>query len=535
MADRSAENHFLSLLQPSFRKHADALVFRPYIGRNDKWDSVTYRDLERRLVVSRSVWESRFAGLDIKTSDIVGLWLTGRRLTDLVNTIAISALGYTPQLFGGAFNNSAMIFDLLHKSDGKAFVVDPIHNSQLSNTNDIPTFPTVDDNDMVKAIESVLARDGEGALIFDKIPAVSLDDTAVFFHSSGTTGGLPKIIPNTFKMLRTVIKDKWPAAHSKPVKGRQLVVNTLGNLAHIGSFHGFLRAVYTGSCVAQSSSMSTPPAEFLGLVRVCSLTRLVQYATFLSDLIRAAQQDEDIKEALKGLTEILHTGVALNKEDEEWARANGIKIVTVYSTTETAPLLISGTGTGLSDRLLRPIPGANPEFMPYEHLEDPSSGDRKLYEIVMRPPAPDCPPEVLRSADGIFHTNDLFEQVEEGGWVYRGRAGDWIKVVDGFCDTKNIEDNIRSECSDIVHDVVVVGTHRKYPCFVVESAMKGLDNDRRENVAREIVTRMASFNERQFAHERVQDPKRILIVEQGTLPRTKASSYLTGDSPCQQR
>jgi hypothetical protein len=67
-----------------------------------------------------------------------------------------------------------------------------------------------------------------------------------------------------------------------------------------------------------------------------------------------------------------------------------------------------------------------------------------LYELVLPPDAPDGPHESMYDADGWYHTNDLFELVEQGkarqgekgdGWVYRGRANDWIKTNQGFIDT----------------------------------------------------------------------------------------------------
>ena len=128
-----------------------------------------------------------------------------------------------------------------------------------------------------------------------------------------------------------------------------MVWNTVGNLAHIASFHcelhprisrltwdleyaaapctGFISSVHIGGCTAQTSSMSVGPQELLGLIRVCKLNTLGLYATFLSDLISAARSDPEIGAALKGLRQIVHTGVALNKDNEDWAYANGLNII----------------------------------------------------------------------------------------------------------------------------------------------------------------------------------------------------------------
>lgn len=74
MSQKSVENHYLSLLLPAFREHADKPVFRPYIGKVDAWDTVTYRGLEQRLVVAQSHWKKALAHLQLKTLDIVGFW-----------------------------------------------------------------------------------------------------------------------------------------------------------------------------------------------------------------------------------------------------------------------------------------------------------------------------------------------------------------------------------------------------------------------------------------------------------------------------
>lgn len=99
-------------------------------------------------------------------------------------------------------------------------------------------------------------------------------------------------------------------------------------------------------------------------------------------------------------------------------------------------MMRSRIGFDASSRLLRPIEGAQPLFLPHGDQNNiQSSGGVQLYEMVVSTSADDAPPPEFWSDDGYYHTKDLFEKIEDG-WVYRGRAGDWIKVIDGFCDTK---------------------------------------------------------------------------------------------------
>ena len=83
--------------------------------------------------------------------------------------------------------------------------------------------------------------------------------------------------------------------------------------------------------MVQTSGTGISVDEFLGLTRVCRLTGLALFATFLANLIRAARKDDVILDALKGLQWIVHAGVALNKEEEEWAYEQGIKLMVFTS------------------------------------------------------------------------------------------------------------------------------------------------------------------------------------------------------------
>ncbi|KAI0367704.1 acetyl-CoA synthetase-like protein [Pilatotrama ljubarskyi] len=521
MSERRIEHHYLSLLVQRFRENPEKPVFRQYIGRNDSWDLMTYRALERRLLVAKTHWHGTLAPLRLKPLDIVGLWLTGSKFSDLVNAIAVSALGYTPQFFSAYFENISTILELLSQSGGKALIFDTTYTAKVGGGGalEIPHFTALDDSEIAVASETTKSGESSAPAFCPDAP-VGPEDVAALFHSSGTTGGRPKIIPNTYKMLNAVIARKLPEAGLFSASGddAQIVINTIGSLANIATFHIFLGCIYAGGCLVQSSSLAITPEEFVGMTRTCSLNRLAVYSTFLSNLIRVAKQDNSVKAALQGLRDIFHTGVALNKEDDEWAHANGLKVINSYSTTETGPLMRASGGSDAFARLLRPLPGSHVVFLPRNNSED-DSGGLQLYELVVPSDSDECPPPEFCDTDGYYHTKDLFECVEDG-WVYRGRAGDWLKVVPGFCDTKNMEDIVRKACPDLVHEVVVVGAGRAFPCLVVESAIDGLTDEKRTELSKEIVQRISELNKNLFPHERVQDPRKILVVEKGVLPRT---------------
>jgi hypothetical protein len=220
-----------------------------------------------------------------------------------------------------------------------------------------------------------------------------------------------------------------------------------------------------------------------------------------------------VLKALHQQGQIPHTGVSLSLEGEKWAQEQGT-ILTVshgigykralvdgllqcmYGTSEMAPLLISCPG----ETLFRPLQGASGMIVPYVGGED-RPGQVTLYELVLPSDAPDGPQPSFCSDDGFCHPGDLFEPQT---YVFRGRTGDLIKIIEGMCDPKyswphfslhfyrprprarthansdasngSIEVGVRSNCGDLIHDVVVVvvvvvvvSQMRPAPCMFVEA------------------------------------------------------------------
>ena len=125
----------------------------------------------------------------------------------------------------------------------------------------------------------------------------------------------------------------------------------------------------------------------------------------------------------------------------------------------------------------------------------------------------------MRSADGHYHTGDLFVEVAPGAYVSRGRNDDWIKSENALrCDTRAIEDNARQACGDLIAECVVVGNGRPSPALFVEVA-EGVAMDE-ARLRREIVRRTRHFHSRRYVHERIVSPALVLVVPSGTLPRT---------------
>jgi acyl-coenzyme A synthetase/AMP-(fatty) acid ligase len=287
-------------------------------------------------------------------------------------------------------------------------------------------------------------------------------------------------------------------------------------------------ALHNGSAVCQPTKPAFGSDELIDMVERCGLNCLRQFGTFLSYHLRAARRNPAVLEALRSLDEAFFCGIGLLPEDEDFAAKNGVNLRNVFGSTEVGAMLYSTDG----ERFLRQLPGTQYGFWSIDGEEAAtSSAPRRnvnankapLRELVILGSSADCPDVALRSADGHYHTGDLFQEVQPGRWVFRGRNDDWIKSENSLkCDTKSIEDNVRSVCGDLVEDCVVVGTGRPSPALFIEPAV----NWDEERLKREILRRTRPFHARRYLHERIVQAQYIVVVPSKTLPRTNVKGNI---------
>lgn len=104
-------------------------------------------------------------------------------------------------------------------------------------------------------------------------------------------------------------------------------------------------------------------------------------------------------------------------------------------------MLLSTRG---SEMFLQPLHGMSYSFLPVASQSEAGTSQAEqsttpLLELVILAESPDCPDSSLRGADGQFHTGDLFQEVNPGYYLSKGRDDDWIKSENSLrCDTKYV-------------------------------------------------------------------------------------------------
>ncbi|EIW54786.1 acetyl-CoA synthetase-like protein [Trametes versicolor FP-101664 SS1] len=487
---------------------------RPFEGDTSsfKWGIITYQDFLDALVAATAYWTNTLTAEGLKQGDVVGMWLKGSHWSDLAHIYSVAAAGFVPEVFGLAFS-APFVQDLLDTHHARVLIYADTFEALL---------PRVEWHQTAVKLPKLYNLPMTGAQP-SAPPDVSADDVAMIFHTSGTTGGRPKPIPQTHKWLVAEGEVTWKCVIQRHPEG-QHIFNNIGSFASIGAATCVTFISWSGACLTQSAGREITADEFLAMVQQCGLNFLLQYAPWLAKLLAAARQRPEVLEALQNLQQIAYTGAALNPEDERWALEQGIRLTPMYANTECGPLMVASLDSGES--YLRLASGVRCELRPLGlgEKDDSSAPSRQLYEFFVSAESKTCPHPTIRNRPDGHVTGDLFEEVKPGCYVFRGRSDDWIRTGGNpaFCDTKAIEENVLKTCEDIVHNCVVVGHQRVCPVLVVETegAVDVSTPDAEAQVKRTIVERTAPFNERLFAHERITTPECILFVPVGSLPRT---------------
>ncbi|KAJ3558515.1 hypothetical protein NM688_g885 [Phlebia brevispora] len=474
----------------------------------EQWLSISYPQFKADVEAYAKYWAHALQADGLPVGTVIGTWLGGMTYLDVLHIYGLTRAGYVPQLFSLRLPNPDVVYELLHKAGAKALVYDRSFGDVVSSC-PLPTH---------MALESAIV-DVSGYPLPSMPQVASGDDIAMIFHTSGSTSGSPKLVPCNYTWLEAMITK---AFHSTVPNNaaRQDVTTWLGSVCHIGQNFMFWGSLQHGSCTIQPTKITFSSDELLDMVARCGLNRLNQFATFLVAQLRASRSNPKLLNALRGMDEVLYSGLALPREDEEWAYQNQILLKNLFGNTECGAMLLSIGGKEANARHLRPIESTrygfflvSPQSTETAHVD----ANSQLRELVILAESPDCPHSSLRASDGHYHTGDLFLEVSPGCYVSRGRDDDWIKSQNSLrCDTKAIEDNVRATCGDLISDCIVVGNGRPSPALFVEA--KG-DIDE-ATLKKDIIRRTRHFHARRYLHERITSTSLVFVVPKGTLPRT---------------
>ena len=139
--------------------------------------------------------------------------LAGLTYADVVQIYSISRAGYIPQLFSIRLPNPVVVFELLHRAEAHALIVDPAFLSAVDGC-PVPVHQSI------TVVNSVLLQ-------YPSLPPLAPagdDETAFIFHTSGSTSGSPKLVPCSYTWLDATVEKSCQANERQRTNGQDVTV-----------------------------------------------------------------------------------------------------------------------------------------------------------------------------------------------------------------------------------------------------------------------------------------------------------------------
>ncbi|THU91379.1 acetyl-CoA synthetase-like protein [Dendrothele bispora CBS 962.96] len=486
-----------------------------------EWKYITYSDFIQDVELFAQYWRGVLHQAEVYPGSVITFCLPGHAYIDVLHIYGVMRAGYIPQPLT-IVPTATFIISLLRGSCSKAIIHAPSFEAkalELSARLNIPNYP---------ALLSIPDRSqAVGNRLPDLPTHVRADDTAIYFHTSGSTSGMPKIIPGNHLWIHGMIKR---AVNMLNTSGDTLSgSNKVGSVCHAAQFFGTIRIIAGGHSLVQPLNVSNNPFELIESIPETGITQITLFPASLSRILRRARAEERIRNMLIQLDAVSYGGGSIPPEDEQWARTNGINIVNVYASTECGgPMMISEGTRFSSHNGLRPVQGVQCRFDPISSGSSEGSLDDGVKELVILSESLGCPHPSLCSPDGLFHTGDLFREIQSGYYLNCGRDDDWIKMENAArCDTRTIEDEVRRSCKDSISDCVVVGKHRPKPALFVEALHTTTAIVSQESQLRNVIfERIADLQKDRYETERISGPEMIVLIPLGSLPRTESKGNI---------
>ncbi|THU93347.1 acetyl-CoA synthetase-like protein [Dendrothele bispora CBS 962.96] len=489
-----------------------------------EWKYITYSDFIQDVELFSRYWRDVLHQAEVYPGSVVTFCLPGYAYIDILHIYGVMRAGYIPQPLT-IVPTATFIISLLLGSCSKAIIYAPSFEakaSELSARLNIPNYP---------ALLSIPDRSQVAGNPLPDLPThVRADDTAIYFHTSGSTSGMPKIIPGNQLWMHGMVKR---AVNMSDTSGDTFssnkVYSWMGSVCHIAQFFGTIRVIAGGHSLVQPLNVSNDPFDLIESIPETGITQITLFPVSLSRILRRARAEERIRNLLKQIDAVSYSGGDIPPEDEQWARTNGINIVNVYASTECGgPMMISEGTRFSSHNGLRPLQGVQCRFDPISSESSEGSLDDGVRELVILSQSLGCPHPSLCDPSGLFHTGDLFREIQPGCYLTCGRDDDWIKMENAArCDTRTIEDEVRRSCKDLVSDCVVVGKHRPKPALFVEALHTTTAIGSQESQLRNMIfERIADLQKDRYETERISGPEMIVLIPLGSLPRTESKGNI---------
>lgn len=343
-------------------------------------------------------------------------------------------------------------------------------------------------------------------------------DVAYIHHSSGTSTGVPKPIPQTHRAGFCVLPR---------LDGRQAATFTITPLYHGGVADCF-RSWTSDALVWLFPGADVPitPKNILSCLSTASSaehdtkTPPIKYFSSVPYVLQTLADEPSGLSALQAMDLVGVGGAALSPNVGNHLVDRGVNLVSRFGSAECGFLLSSHRDYARDKdwQYLR-VPSSCNSL----HFEEVDA-EAGLSELVVKKGWPHM--AKVNRADGNYATSDIFERHPNipNAWRYHSRSDSQITLLTGKkFDPAPLEDTICSG-SGLVKDVMILGNDRQYP-----GALIFVTDDINGQTEEEIWQLVSKVNASVEAHCRIDKNMLMLISADGTeLEKSSKGTILRG-------
>ncbi|KAK7710297.1 putative NRPS-like protein biosynthetic cluster [Diaporthe eres] len=495
-------------------------------GREIKSD-FTYRELRTYSVATAARLRRRLQVSDRNASGTAGL-LCSSTPEFILTWLGLMRLGLSVMLFAPQLERTA-IKHLCSTCNVSVIFADARNYDRVKN---------LKDGSLAINISNVLYN-----LKPEQSPAkmpsrVKSDDIAYLFHTSGTSSGLPKPIPQSHFSAVGVLP-RLPGG------------GTASTFSTTPLYHGGIadcfRAWASGATIHLFPG--TLPITAANVQRAVGLANRylanacpVKYFTsvpYILQMLGGDPADPEDDLGLQLLQEMDLVGVggaALPASVGEYLASRNVKLVSRFGSAECGFLLSSHRdySTDREWSYLRADSSLQPDYYDFEP-QAREDGEPSLFEFVVKPKWPHR--GKTNRPDGSFATSDLFERhpTIENAWRYHSRADAQITLLNGKkFDPAPVEGELlASEMGKrVLSDAMIFGTGREMPGILIFPKPGTGSSD--DQIVEELWPTIEQMNEETQSHARLAKRSMVVVKREGgeipQLPKSSKGTILRGQA-----
>lgn len=364
-----------------------------------------------------------------------------------------------------------------------------------------------------------------------KIPSrAKSDEIAYLFHTSGTSSGLPKPIPQSHFAAVGVLP-------RLPGCGSAATFSTTP-LYH-GGIADCFRAWASGATIHLFPG--TQPITAANIQRAVALANRylanacpVKYFTSVPYILQmlggdpADPEDDSGLQLLQEMDMVGVGGAALPASVGEYLASRNVNLVSRFGSAECGFLLSSHRdySTDREWSYLRADSSLQPDYYDFEPQAG-EDGEPSLFEFIVKPKWPHR--GKTNRPDGSFATSDLFERHPSitDAWRYHSRADAQITLLNGKkFDPSPVEGELlASEMGKrILNDAMIFGTGRDMPGILL-FPKPGTSSTSDDQIVEELWPTVDKMNEETQSHARLARRSMVVVKrERGEIPQLPKSS-----------